>query len=496
MASRLPKDVKPDPSPPPSSSSSPNPNRASQRKPPAPTAMAVTVDTSAARLMAPTGSDAGEPRMLTPPPQSARTELASRIDEFALNSPLAERSNRRGDHHQPPPPPGKTPGTQSSLFAQNRAILLSGLPQSPVSHESTSPQSPARSGSQQQQRRNLTPLVTAHPPSAHLRSHYPQYYEHTRSAVGPNAPPSPLQSPRTYSRVIRVKAVPFGHRPRRGSAASTRSAQSTNTADKQEDGSSDVRSEKVKDTTTTTVAELKREAGLTPPPEGQLQVSAYIVPPASDRIRKVFHLQRDFDLQALLEAVPRPPPEASVDRRYRSSISILASPVASSAPSPLFPPARTPLSARPPTSANERGPPGAPPPTPVTAGSNYSTGMKRPASDHSPNTSVSPHPNLRRQAAKHGRQASQTSQRELPPADQILKDGSVLIPILPHPSLGGLPALAAIILSRFAKVEDVIELPLPHPDAWGPTISYIYRSRGELTDHVRENIEYLGGKCE
>ena len=66
----------------------------------------------------------------------------------------------------------------------------------------------------------------------------------------------------------------------------------------------------------------------------------------------------------------------------------------------------------------------------------------------------------------------------------------------PHPSLGGLPALAAIILSNHAKAEDLIELPLPHPDAWPQTISYVYHSHGELTDHVRQNIEYLGGKCE
>lgn len=66
----------------------------------------------------------------------------------------------------------------------------------------------------------------------------------------------------------------------------------------------------------------------------------------------------------------------------------------------------------------------------------------------------------------------------------------------PHPSLGGLPALAAIILSRRVDAGDVVELPLPHPEFWPQTASYVYRSRGELTDEVRQNIEHLGGKCD
>ncbi|CAK7219036.1 hypothetical protein SCUCBS95973_003687 [Sporothrix curviconia] len=493
MATPFSKDIKSDPSPPPSSSSSPTPKHAEQRTPPAPlvlSAMAVSVDTSAARLAAPTGRDASTPRMLTPPPQSARTELASRIGDFALSSPVAERNR------------GKTLRTGPVFSAQNRAILLSGLPQSPDSHEGASqPQSPSRDGvtQQLQQRRNLTPLVTVHSSPAHVhqqQQYSPQYYGYPRSAVGvsPNAPPSsPLPSPRIYSQVVRVKAVPFGHRPRRDSATDTRSAQATRTAgNSTNDG-------KAKDVATPVAAGIKRDAGLTPPPEGQLQVSAYIISHAADShdkvTRTITHLKRDFDLQALLDAVPRLPSEASADvRRYRSSVSILASPVVGAAPSPVFPP-RTPLSARPPTSANERGgPPGPPPPTPITAPVvNYVAGMKRPAADHSSATPASPHSNLRRKAAKHGRQPSQ---QELPPTDQVLSDGSVLIPILPHPSLGGLPALAAVILSRFAKAGDVIELPLPHPGAWGQTISYVYHSRGELTDHVRENIQYLGGKPE
>ncbi|CAK7203585.1 hypothetical protein SEUCBS139899_006322 [Sporothrix eucalyptigena] len=437
--------------------------------------MAVSVDTSATRIAAPTGE--GATRMLTPPPQSARTELADRMGDFTLNSPVADRD--RSEHHQLPPSPGKSARSGSTFFAQNRAILLSGLPQSPVSSEGSAPQplSPVRQGRRglpshpQQQQRHLTPLVTVHPPP-HPHHRQPQhYYDHPQSAVGPNAPPySPLQSPRTISPVVNVKAVPIGYSHHRGSISSTRSAL---TADK--NGSED---DKTKATNS--------DAGLTPPPEGRLLVSAYIVPANKDR--KSFHLRREFDLQELLDAVPRPPLQSLTDRRYRSSINILASPIAASSP-------RTPLSARPPTSANERGPPGPPPPTSGEAGPNYTTGMKRPASDHLPNLPASPHPNRRRHAAA-GKDTLQPSQKEMPPPDQFLADGAVLIPIRPHPSLGGLPALAAIILSRHVEAGDVIELPLPHPESWPQTVSHVYHGRAELTDKIRKNIEHLGGKCE
>ena len=437
MAARRSKGIKPDPSSPVSSSSSPTRRQHTrQRRPSASPAMAVSVNTSAAGLSAPTGSIIGAPRMLTPPPQSAHSELAGRMGDVALTSPVVERnSSRRGERHQLPPPPGKGPRTGSVFFAENRAILLSGLPQSPASHESTSPpQQPVRNAGspQKQQRRDLTPIVTVYPPAphSHLCQQHTQYYDHPQSAaLGPHASPySPLQSPRTFSHVVRVKAVPFGHRPRRDSVSSTRATEN-------HDEKARTRMA-AKDTALTEAAEaveFKREAGLTPPPEGQLKVSAFIVPRAGDKTRKMIHLKRDFDLQALLDAVPRPPPESSVDRRYRSSISILASPVVASALSPSFPPPRSPLSARPTASTNEqRSPlPGPPPPTPVTAGPNYVTGMKRPASDYSPNTPATPHPNLRRQTAeaKHSRQSSQASPRELPAADQVLADGSVLIPI-------------------------------------------------------------------
>lgn len=57
-----------------------------------------------------------------------------------------------------------------------------------------------------------------------------------------------------------------------------------------------------------------------------------------------------------------------------------------------------------------------------------------------------------------------------------------------------LPVLAAIILSEIVRPGDTIELPLPHPRAWEDTVVYIYTGRVALTEPIRQNIVYLGGK--
>jgi hypothetical protein len=42
---------------------------------------------------------------------------------------------------------------------------------------------------------------------------------------------------------------------------------------------------------------------------------------------------------------------------------------------------------------------------------------------------------------------------------------------------------------------DTIELALPHPRAWSETVAYVYTGEEVLlTEQVRENILYLGGK--
>lgn len=42
----------------------------------------------------------------------------------------------------------------------------------------------------------------------------------------------------------------------------------------------------------------------------------------------------------------------------------------------------------------------------------------------------------------------------------------------------------------------MIELPLPHPEAWPQTVSYVYKSHGKLTEEVQRNILHLGGTCD
>lgn len=57
-----------------------------------------------------------------------------------------------------------------------------------------------------------------------------------------------------------------------------------------------------------------------------------------------------------------------------------------------------------------------------------------------------------------------------------------------------LPALAALMLSGHIKSGDAIDLPMPHPEAWPQTLSYVYTGNGDLTEAVRQNILHLGGR--
>jgi hypothetical protein len=58
-----------------------------------------------------------------------------------------------------------------------------------------------------------------------------------------------------------------------------------------------------------------------------------------------------------------------------------------------------------------------------------------------------------------------------------------------------LPVLAAIILSELVRSGDTLELPLPHPRHWEETVAYIYTGRVEITEPIRQNIIYLGGRA-
>lgn len=57
-----------------------------------------------------------------------------------------------------------------------------------------------------------------------------------------------------------------------------------------------------------------------------------------------------------------------------------------------------------------------------------------------------------------------------------------------------LPVLAALIYSGHIKPRDIVDLPLPFPEVWPQTVAYVYTGQGELTDAIKQNIEYLGGK--
>ncbi|KAK0624643.1 hypothetical protein B0T17DRAFT_590511 [Bombardia bombarda] len=56
------------------------------------------------------------------------------------------------------------------------------------------------------------------------------------------------------------------------------------------------------------------------------------------------------------------------------------------------------------------------------------------------------------------------------------------------------PILAALIYSTFIHTGDIIDFPLPHPEAWSQTVAHTYTGQGELTEAIRQNILYLGGK--
>lgn len=72
-----------------------------------------------------------------------------------------------------------------------------------------------------------------------------------------------------------------------------------------------------------------------------------------------------------------------------------------------------------------------------------------------------------------------------------------LIPIIDiEYALHHLPILAALILSGHIRKGDSIDLPLPHPEVWDQVVAYVYTGEGEVSGAMREDIEFLGGRCE
>lgn len=59
-----------------------------------------------------------------------------------------------------------------------------------------------------------------------------------------------------------------------------------------------------------------------------------------------------------------------------------------------------------------------------------------------------------------------------------------------------LPVLAVLMMTGYIRKGDIIDLPMPHPEVWPQTVAYVYTpERIELTEPIKENILYLGGKA-
>ena len=56
-----------------------------------------------------------------------------------------------------------------------------------------------------------------------------------------------------------------------------------------------------------------------------------------------------------------------------------------------------------------------------------------------------------------------------------------------------MPVLVALMLSGHVKQGDIIDLPVPYPEAWPQTVAFVYTDQSDLTTAIRENINYLGG---
>ncbi|KAK4180133.1 hypothetical protein QBC36DRAFT_43759 [Triangularia setosa] len=82
-----------------------------------------------------------------------------------------------------------------------------------------------------------------------------------------------------------------------------------------------------------------------------------------------------------------------------------------------------------------------------------------------------------------------------PRPDSILqiRSGST-VPIHKPYACAFFPVLAALLYSKHIQPRDIVDLPLPCPKVWGQTVAHVYTGQGELTEAIRQNILYLGGK--
>ncbi|KAK0664581.1 hypothetical protein QBC41DRAFT_233601 [Cercophora samala] len=94
------------------------------------------------------------------------------------------------------------------------------------------------------------------------------------------------------------------------------------------------------------------------------------------------------------------------------------------------------------------------------------------------------------------RRSSVVSTEEASPgAENILqiRSGNT-VPIHKPYACAFFPVLAALLYSKHIQPRDIVDLPLPYPQVWGQTVTHVYTGQGELTEAIRQNILYLGGK--
>ncbi|KAL2155204.1 hypothetical protein VTH82DRAFT_3880 [Thermothelomyces myriococcoides] len=120
-----------------------------------------------------------------------------------------------------------------------------------------------------------------------------------------------------------------------------------------------------------------------------------------------------------------------------------------------------------------------PEPPPLPAGS------RRSPVEH---ISQQPSPAIRRRSSTGG------SARSTMDLSQPTVRNSYAMPIHRKYALAFFPVLAAILYSGLVAKGDIIEVPLPHPEVWARTVAYAYTGQEELTEAIKQNIMYLGGK--
>ncbi|KAJ9151701.1 hypothetical protein NKR19_g4711 [Coniochaeta hoffmannii] len=168
--------------------------------------------------------------------------------------------------------------------------------------------------------------------------------------------------------------------------------------------------------------------------------------------RKPFILQRSFDLDEIRSTIPDPPATPSVASRRESATVEL-----------LFPSAAV---------------------TPRSA----DLGGRRASDDASS------------QGANHGAETTPKDGKEghhPPPAESINRNlirGANALPMHITYARINLPVLAALMVSGHVRKGDIIDLPLPHPEVWPQTVAHVYTGQVELTEPIKQNILYLGGR--